>query len=150
MSNSSIWLIDRSTIPGQRTRDRWQGRSTLYFRKFRPYRSFTIRLFNAISWTRVGGGGGGESTPLQRCILQSQPTGQDTFRMRLTRFAPITWSKTSGSTVFMPHLAWSLVYLQPDQNLMNDLVIVSRSPAPWLWHKKQFSFLWRRYGPVRS
>ena len=81
MQFSSIWPIDRRSLSGatsgpQWTWEWWHWRSILHSPKLRHYWNLTIRLFSVICRTLVGGEG---LTPLQRtnrCILQSQPTGQ--------------------------------------------------------------------------
>ena len=77
---SSIWPIDRTLIRCYHSRPEWtwerlQWRGTPHSPKLQHYWNLTIRLFNDISRTLVGGG----LTPLQRstqCLLQPHLTGQ--------------------------------------------------------------------------
>ena len=73
---SSIWPIDRCYHSRPEwTWEQWQWRGSLHFSKLQHYWNLTIRLFNVICRTHVGGG----LTSLQRCswcILQLQLTEQ--------------------------------------------------------------------------
>ena len=96
MSNSSIWLIDRTlsgaTSPDQSALECNSNEVVLRIPpKLQYYWSLTIRLFDVISVTLVDRG----LTLLQRCsqcILQHQPTELENLLVFLFRFARTVFS----------------------------------------------------------